>query len=107
MPSPMGKIKIHSAMRADAEALARELMKKGTVVLDDIGGSLFDVVFDEIYDALGEWLDYRDVVEEKYDTPIGPAYVLRVEDEIGRDALLALLMPGSRFECSGEDVRAG
>jgi hypothetical protein len=64
-------MKMHSVVGMDAELVAQELKDAGIVVLEDIGGSLFDFAFDDIYDALGDWLKGRSIVEEKYDSPAG------------------------------------
>jgi hypothetical protein len=96
---------IHSVIGIDAEKVAQELKKEGIIALEDIGGSVFDMVFDDIYDALGDWIKDRHIVEELYETPGGPLYVLRDEDVVGRMQTLAIL-PDAEFKCSGPDVRA-
>jgi hypothetical protein len=97
-------MEIHSVLGIDAEVVASELKETGIIALEDIGGSVFDMVFDEIYDALGDWLEGREIVEELYEAPSGPVYVLRDEGEVGRMQVMVMI-PDADFKCSGPEVR--
>lgn len=96
---------LHSVVGADPEALARELQDTGIIGLLDDGGALFDFVFDDVYDALGDAREGRDIVEEKYSSPEGTVYVLRDEAAVGRMQVMVMI-PDATFVCSGSDVRA-
>jgi len=95
---------MHSVVGLDIEAVTAEFKENGIIALEDTGGALFDFAFDDIYDELGDWMEGREIIEEKYQSPAGTAYVLRDEAVVGRMQVMVMI-PDAEFVCAGEEVR--
>lgn len=97
-------MEVHSVLGLDVPAIAAELKENGIIAIEDIGGALFDFAFDDILDKLSDWKEGRTIVEEKYRSPAGMAYVLRVDGVVGRMQALVMI-PDAEFVCAGPEVR--
>ncbi len=70
-------LKIHVVPGVDAQAAARDLLQNGAVGVDDIGENTYDLIWDEILDALGHVADEIAIRRQRIETRIGPVFVLR------------------------------
>jgi len=60
------EMRIHVTPGVDARAAAKDLIATGMVAVDDIGGSLYDLVFEEILEEIGHAADDLDIREATF-----------------------------------------
>ena len=70
-------MKIHVVPGVDARAAARDLLANGAVGIDDIAENMYDLIWDEIVEALGHGADETAIRRQRVATAIGPVFVLR------------------------------
>jgi len=70
-------IRIRDVLDRDTRAASRELLKFGLTIVDDISGTLVDVVEEELFEHLGHAADCMDLHMTRVDTGWGPVYVFR------------------------------
>ena len=70
-------LRIHVVPGVDARAAARDFLDDGAVGIDDIAENMYEVIWDEVLEALGHVADEIGIRRQRVETRIGPVFVLR------------------------------